>query len=223
MTGVERRPEAETEYDGHLQRSETVWNRWSNWYRMSERDFEPIRNELIAQLGLEDGDRVLEIGCGPGVNFGTIREAIGESGSLVAIDYSPEMVEKAAERVEMRGWENIEVVRADATTADLGGPYDAAIATLALSVMPDVERAVRNVHAALKPGAPLGVLDIRELQSGPICAFNPLLKRFLRWYANWNPNENVRLTIDDVFGGVELLDTFMLDTVYTMTATRAAP
>lgn len=222
MTDVERRPEAEAEYGTHLQRSEIVWNRWSEWYRMSERDFEPIRNELIAQLGLEDGDRVLELGCGPGVNFDTIREAIGENGHLVAIDYSPEMVRKATARVEARRWGNIEVVRADATTANLGGPYDAAIATLALSVMPDVERVVRNVHSALKPCAPLGVLDIQEFQSGPLRVFNPPLKWFLRWYANWNPNEIVRLVIDDVFGGFELLDTSMLGSVYTIKAKRTA-
>ena len=222
MTDVERRPEAETTYRDHLQRSETVWNRWSNWYRMSEQDFEPIRNELLAELGIEAGDRVLEIGCGPGVNFEAIREAVGERGSLVAIDYSPAMVEKATARVERHGWENVAVVRADATTADLGGPYDAAIATLALSVMPDVKRVVRNVNDVLEPGAPLGVLDIGAFQSGSRRALNPLLRWFLRWYANWNPNDDVRQAVDDVFGGYELLDTHMLGTVYTLVATRDA-
>lgn len=221
MTGVDRQPDAEAEYSSHLQRSETVWNRWSNWYRMSEQDFEPIRNKMIAQLGLEEGDSVVEIGCGPGVNFGTIREAIGDSGSLVAIDYSPEMVEQARERVETHGWTNIDVVHADATTAALNGPYDAAIATLALSVLPDVERAVRNIHAALKPGAPLGVVDIQEFQSGLRRVFNPFLKWFLRWYANWNPDGFVRQSLDEVFGGVEPLDSAMLGMVYSVKATRS--
>ncbi|GAA0254050.1 class I SAM-dependent methyltransferase [Haladaptatus pallidirubidus] len=121
MTDIERRPEDETQYRDHLQRSETVWNRWSDWYRTSEQDFEPFRTELITQLGLREGDRVLEIGCGPGVNFSLIWEAIGEDGQLVATDYSPEMVTKARERITTNGWENIEVVRADATTANLGG------------------------------------------------------------------------------------------------------
>lgn len=221
MTDIERSPEAETEYRDHLQRSETVWDRWSDWYRMSESDFEPIRNELLAQLGLEAGDTVLEVGCGPGVNFGAVRDAVGESGRLVAVDYSPEMVERAEHRIDDNEWENVEVYRADATTADLGGPYDAAIATLSLSVMPDVERAVRNVHAALEPGAPIGVLDLQEFQSGPVRVFNPLLRWFLRWYANWNANEAVRPAVEQVFGGYELLDTFMLGAAYTVKAERA--
>ena len=86
--------------------------------------------------------------------------------------------------------------------------------------MPDVEQAVRNVHSVLKPYAPLGVLDIQEFQSGPLRVLNPLLKRFLRRYANWNPNEIVRLAIDDVVGEFEPLDTFMLGTVYTIRAKR---
>lgn len=221
MVDADRRRQAEAAYESHLQRSERVWDRWSNWYRMSERDFEPIRDELIAGLGLEAGDEVLEIGCGPGVNLASIREAIGEDGSLVAIDYSPAMVERANERIEAHGWENVTVVRADATTAALDGPYDAAVATLALSVMPDVELAVRNVHAALKPGAPLGVVDIRAFQSGRLRFVNPLLVRFLRWYANWNPAGNPRSAVEAVFGEVETIDTYLLGTVYAVRAVRA--
>lgn len=220
MTDIDRRPEAESEYDQHLERSESVWNRWSDWYGLSEQDFEPLREALIAQLNLEPGDEVLDIGCGPGVNFGPIREAIGGEGRLVAVDYSPEMVAKAEARVADHGWENVTVERANATTADLGGPYDAAVATLSLSVMPDVARAVENVHGALDPGGSLAVLDLQPVQSGPARVCNPLLWRFLRWYANWNPDGDVRAAVESTFGGYELLGEEMLGTAYTIEATR---
>ena len=222
MTGIDRRPDAESEYRDHLQRSESVWNRWSDWYGMSEQDFEPLREALIAHLDLQPGDEVLDIGCGPGVNFAPIREAIGEDGRLVAVDYSPEMVSKAEARVAEHGWENVTVERADATTADLGGPYDATVATLSLSVMPDVDRAVENVHAALEPGDSLGVLDLQPFQSGPARVCNPLLRRFLRWYANWNPEGDVRAAVESTFGGYDLLGEELLGTAYTLEATRSA-
>ena len=220
MTDVDRRPDAETQYSDHLRRSRTVWDRWSDWYSMSEQDFAPARDALVAGLGLEAGDSVLDVGCGPGVNFETIRNAVGEDGRLVAVDYSPEMVEKARGRVESRGWENVDVYRADATTADLGGPYDAAVATLALSVMPDVERTVRNVYSSLAPGGRLGVLDLQPFQSGPARAVNPLLRWFLGWYANWNPEGDVRAAVDAVFGGYDLRETLLGGTAYTLTADR---
>ncbi|MWV64745.1 methyltransferase [Halorubrum sp. JWXQ-INN 858] len=222
MTGIDRRPEAESEYADRLRRSERLWNRWSDWYRLSERDFEPIRRELIDRLGIERGDAVLEIGCGPGVNFEPIRAAIGEEGRLVAIDYSPDMVAKATARVDERGWENVTVVRADATTADLGGPYDVAVATLCLSLLPDVGHALRNVYDALEPGGVLGVLDLQPFQSGPARVLNPLVCRFLWWYANWNPDADVPGAVAAVFDDVERLDTHLYGTAYTIRATRSA-
>jgi ubiquinone/menaquinone biosynthesis C-methylase UbiE len=220
MTDVDRRQDAEAEYADHLKRSRTVWDRWSDWYSMSESDFEPAREALVDDLGLEPGDTVLDVGCGPGVNFEPIREAVGEDGRIVAVDYSPEMVEKAQLRVQRHGWENVAVHRADATTADLGGPYDAAVATLALSVMPDVERAVRNIHSVLEVGGSLAVLDLQAFQSGPARVFNPLLRWFLGWYANWNPDGDVRAAVESVFGAYELRDEFMAGTAYALTATR---
>ena len=130
------------------------------------------------------------------------------------------MIAKANARIASNGWENVDVVRADATTAELGGPYDAAIATLALGVMPDIERAVRNIHSALGPGAPLGVLDIRRFQSGLRRVVNPLLGSILTWYANWNPDEDVPAAIDSVFGDYDQFQTYMLGMVYTLEATR---
>lgn len=221
MADIGRRPEAETEYRDHLERSETVWDRWSDWYTLSERDFEPIREDLLAHLDLKPGDRVLDVGCGPGVNFAPIRGAIGDGGRLVAVDYSPEMVAKARTRVDDRGWENVTVERADATTAELGGPFDAAVATLSLSVMPDVARAVENVHDALEPGGSLAVLDLQPFQFGLRRAVNPLLRRFFQWYANWNPDGDVRDAVDDAYGGYDLLDEHLLGAAYTLVATRS--
>ncbi len=221
MAGIDRREGAEAEYADHLERSRIVWDRWSDWYTLSERDFAPMRESLLEALDVADGDRVLDIGCGPGVNLAGIRERVGPTGEVHAIDFSPEMIDRARQRVEAGGWENVSIHRADATTSDLGGPYDAAIATLSLSVMPDVDAAVRNVHGVMAPGAALGVLDIRPFPNGLRRVCNPLLRRFLRWYANWNPSGDVEVALDDAFEDTIRLETFMLGTVYTMIARRA--
>lgn len=211
------------EYEAHLERSRTVWDRWSDWYATSERDLEPMREDAIDRLDLRPGDRVLEIGCGPEVNFEAIRNDIGADGELVAVDYSPDMVAKARDRVESRGWDTVAVHCADATRVDFGEPFDAVIATLSLSVMPDVRRAVENVHRLLEPGGPLVVFDIRPVPSGPARLANPLLRRFLRWYANWNPDGDVLESLSSVFAACEVVETYTAGTTYTALCRKAGP
>lgn len=210
-------------YAAHLERSRQKWDRWSDWYEMSERDFEPIREAAIERLDLEPGDRVLDIGCGPGVNFERIREDIGETGRLVAVDYSPEMVGAARARVDRHGWENVAVRRADATQFDADERFDAAIATLSLSVMPDVHGAVENVHRLLVPGGPFAAVDLRPAPSGPARLLNPLIWRFFRWYANWNPEGDVVESLRTVFEECELVETQFAGVTYTALCRTAGP
>ena len=216
-------PERGDEYEAHLERSRTVWDRWSDWYRLSETDFEPIRMDVIDRLALGEGDRVLDVGCGPGVNLERLRSDVGERGTVVAVDYSPEMVAKARSRIDRRGWENVEVRRADATRIGFDEPFDAAVASLSMSVMPDVHAAVENVHRHLVPGGSFGVLDVGPVPSGPVRLLNPLLRRFLRWYANWNPDGDVVGSLDRVFGECELVDRHVAGLAYTVHCRRADP
>ncbi|RQH00871.1 class I SAM-dependent methyltransferase [Natrarchaeobius oligotrophus] len=206
----------------HLERSRKVWDRWSDYYAMSERDFEPMREAAIDRLGLEPGDRVLEIGCGPGVNFEALRAAVGESGSIVAVDYSPAMVSKARDRIDEHGWENVEVRLADATTVDLEGEFDAAVATLSLGIMPDVRRAVENVHDSLAPGRPFVVIGLRAIPEGPARIANPFVVRFFRWYANWRPEADVLETLSSVYDECEVVDDALLGVAYTALCRKTA-
>jgi demethylmenaquinone methyltransferase/2-methoxy-6-polyprenyl-1,4-benzoquinol methylase len=209
--------------EAHLERSRRVWDRWSDHYDRSEADFAPMREKAIDYLSLQSGDTVLDVGCGPGVNFESLRDAVGPDGYVLALDYSPAMVERARARVEDRGWTNVEVREADATTTDLeSGRFDAAIATLSMSVLPDVERAARNVRRALAPGARFVVFDLRQIPEGPLRVLNPLLVRFFRWYANWNADDDVLAALADVFGDVEVVETYFAGANYTAVVEAAS-
>jgi ubiquinone/menaquinone biosynthesis C-methylase UbiE len=208
------------EYESHLARSRAVWDRWSDRYGLSESDFEPMRETAIDLLDLRTGDRVLDVGCGPGVNFERLRRDVGEDGELLAIDYSPEMVENARQRVTERGWSNVDVIQGDATTADLGEGFDAAIATLSMSVMPDVHRAITNVHRSLAPGGTFVVFDLRPVPSGPARLLNPFLWRFFHWFANWNPDGDVVESLAAVFHRVDVVETYAAGAAYIARATR---
>ncbi|APX96686.1 class I SAM-dependent methyltransferase [Natronorubrum daqingense] len=203
------------EYEAHLERSRTVWDRWSDWYTLSERDFEPMREDAMDRLELQPGDRVLDIGCGPGVNFERLRNEIGPDGELVAVDYSPEMVVKARKRVEEHGWKNVEVRRADAARAEFDVPFDGAIATLSMSVMADIRDTAETIYRALTPDSRFVVFDVRPVPDGPTRVFNPVIRRFLRWYANWNPDESVIEAFATVFDECAIVATYNGGCTYT--------
>ena len=211
----------ETEaYESHLARSRRLWNRWSDWYTLSESDFEPMREDAIDKLELQPGARVLDVGCGPGVNFASLRDEIGASGHIVAVDYSPEMVSKARDRVAEHGWDNVEVVCADAATVTFDEPFDAAIATLSMSVMPDIELTAENVSRLLVPDGRFVVFDVRDAPGGVLRALNPVIRLFLRWYANWNPDDDVVESLSATFESVEVVKTYLSGFTYTAMAEK---
>jgi ubiquinone/menaquinone biosynthesis C-methylase UbiE len=59
----------------------------------------PLRSRAVSRLGLRPGDTVLDIGCGTGLTFHLLEARIGQRGRLVGIDLSPEMLDRARERV----------------------------------------------------------------------------------------------------------------------------
>lgn len=206
----------------HLDRSQKVWDRWSNRYGRSEKDFAPMLDDAVERLDVARGDTVLEVGCGPGTNFERLSEQVGTEGIIVAFDYSPKMVERARERASDQGLDNVEVFRADATQVELEPEsFDAALASLTMSVMPDAEAAVRRVYETLVPGSRFVVFDVRCVPSGPLRALNPFISWFYRWYANWNPDVDVPEAVQTVFGAVEVEETYLAGTTFRALATKA--
>ncbi len=213
--------DVDSDYQQHLTRSERVWNRWSDHYGFQERDTRAIRQQAVDALELEDGDTVIDVGCGPGVNFEMLREAVGSDGYVLAIDYSPDMIEKSLARVDDHGWENVEVIRADATRYDYGEEaFDAALATLSVSVLPDVRAATRTIHRSLVPGGRFAVYDARTVPSGPARVLNPLIRLFFRYFINRNEDEEPLAVLREEFDRVEVIDTYAAGTNYVTIAEK---
>lgn len=141
----------------------------------------------IGALRLRPGALVLDIGCGTGLNFPLIREAIGPAGRIVGVDASANMLAQARAKAERRGWMNIDLEHADATTLTPGwlndhlgprrgpGGADAVLCTYSLSVMTNWPEAWRAATAAARPGARVAVVDM-QAPTGPATALAPLAR-----------------------------------------------
>src|SRR6516225_8125230 len=91
------------------------------------------REKAVEALALKRGDAVVEIGCGTGLNFGLLENAIGREGKIVGVDLTDAMLSRAQERVRQNGWSNVELVQSDAATFPFPQTVDGIISTFALT------------------------------------------------------------------------------------------
>jgi SAM-dependent methyltransferase len=114
--------------------------------------FEPLRAQAIAALRLAPGATVLDVGCGTGLSFELLRAGVGQSGHIVGIEQSPDMLARARERVRGCHWHNVELVCAPAARAPIHARGDAALFHLTHDIVRD-EPSLAHVLKHLKPGA----------------------------------------------------------------------
>lgn len=130
----------------------TQYRSRANGYDSELALFEPLRREAIARLNLVRGATVLDVGCGTGLSFALLDDAVGRRGRIVGIEQCPEMMDKARERVAAQGWRHVSLIQAPAETARLDALADAALFNFTHDVLRCPE-AIANILRHLKPGA----------------------------------------------------------------------
>jgi ubiquinone/menaquinone biosynthesis C-methylase UbiE len=148
-TGVEVDPRAYDRYTG----------RWS-------RLFVP---DTIAAASVQHGDKVLDISTGTGEAAIGLLSAIGDRGTLIGADISPEMVRCARHRVSD---ERFLPITADGQELPFrSGCFDAVICQLGLQFFPDPVRGLREFRRVLRPEGIASVCVISKQDRAPIWGF----------------------------------------------------
>jgi ubiquinone/menaquinone biosynthesis C-methylase UbiE len=75
--------------------------------------------QALDDAGLKPGQKVLEVGCGPGFFTVPAARTVGEQGSVTALDISPLAVRRVEGKIEQAGVANARVILADAAQTDL--------------------------------------------------------------------------------------------------------
>ena len=118
---------------------------------------------LFDQIGVREGWRVVEIGCGPQGCLGLLAERVGASGRVVGVERSAEQAETARGFVAANRLANVEVLAGDGRATGLpAGSFDLATARLVLVNVPEPEQIVAELVRLVRPG---GFVALHEADS----------------------------------------------------------
>jgi demethylmenaquinone methyltransferase/2-methoxy-6-polyprenyl-1,4-benzoquinol methylase len=137
------------------------------------------RKKAVRALRLSPGDTVVEIGCGTGLNFTLLQEAIGPTGQIIGVDLTEAMLAQARERAERAGWHNVEIVHSDAAEYDFPAGVNGILSTFALTLVPEYEQVIARGARALAPRGRWVVADLK-LPGGWSARLFPLLLPLFR-------------------------------------------
>ena len=116
----------------------------------------PRREEIVSRLGLKNGTRLLDVGCGPGYYEMLLADTGAE---LHAVDYSQGMVDKARENLASKGI-NADVRQMNALDLDYpDGYFDAVVSRNVLWGLTEPVRAYSEILRVLRPGGRAYILD----------------------------------------------------------------
>jgi ubiquinone/menaquinone biosynthesis C-methylase UbiE len=139
------------------------WNQVAGPRWVQRADLQEARNIEVAELLLREarpqpGERVLDIGCGPGATTFPFAAAVGPSGTVTGADISEPMLGLLRQRVAERGVGNIMPLSADAQVyAFAPASFDLVISRFGVMFFADPVAAFRNLVGALRSGGRLAM------------------------------------------------------------------
>lgn len=117
------------------------------------------RNLVATAVAAEPGQRLLDVGCGPGFYVAEMAAVVGDAGHVTGVDPSPDMLAAASRR--NAGHTNVTLVEGQAIDLPVdSGVFDTAYSVQVLEYVPDTAAALLELYRVLRPGGRLVIWDV---------------------------------------------------------------
>jgi ubiquinone/menaquinone biosynthesis C-methylase UbiE len=118
--------------------------------------------EVVAHLQLRPGDRVADLGAGSGYFTWHLAEAVGQRGSVYAVEIDETALRLLAEGLRSRGLDNVHLVRGEPSDARLPEPVDLVFSCDTYHHMDDRAAYFQSLRRSLTPQGRVAILDFHS-------------------------------------------------------------
>ena len=140
---------------------------WSDFGPLLRRWLGPATELMLDMTRVREGSRVLDVAAGAGDQSLQAAERVGRSGSVLATDIAPRILELAAQNARAAGL-RVETRAMDGEALDVpDGTFDAVISRVGLIYFPDRQRALTGMARALAPGGRVGAIVYSTADKNP--------------------------------------------------------
>jgi arsenite methyltransferase len=122
----------------------------------------------VEHAGLQAGQTVLDLGSGAGLDAFVARNEVGDTGRVIGVDMTAEMISKARSNARQAGFDNVEFRLGEIEHLPVeSGSVDVVISNCVLNLVPDKQSAFSEMHRVLKPGGHFCISDIVSSEELP--------------------------------------------------------